>query len=712
MIGKTISHYRITAKLGEGGMGVVYRAEDEKLRRSVALKFLAPELTPDARARQRLLREARVASRLNHPNIATIYEVGEADDTPYIAMEFVEGETLKDILQRGVLDASRLLDIARPIAEGLNEAHQAGVLHRDMKPGNIMIDSKQRLKILDFGLAVLIGRERKPEETAETFATRTVAQWSTGGTVPYMSPEQLSGEKTDARGDIFSFGVLLYECLTGRLPFRGKTSVDIMHAILHQPLTPLADLIPDISPQWERLVGRCLAKDRSKRFRSMQEVLENFPLKAARTTRAEKSVAVLYFENLSSSKDDDYFRDGMTEDVIMELLKIKELRVFPRSAVLAYRDNPVPAPQIGRELDAQYVLEGSLRRAGNRLRITAQLVETRTSHSVWAERYDRQLEDVFEIQDEIAQNIARALRVMLSEKEKRAIQKTPTVNVEAYDYYLRGRQYFYQFRRADFERARKLFIRAYELDSQYAHAYAGVADCRSFTYTWFDASEANLKEANEASHKALELDPDLAEAHVSRGMALSLSKQYDQAQKEFETAIRQNPELFEAYYFYARACFSEGKLEQAGRLLEKACRLRPEDYYAPSLLGLAYVGLERQADAEVAYRRSLQAAERHLELFPEDARALYLGALSLIRTGDRRRGLQWADRALTAEPEEPFVFYNVACTYALVGEVEKAINSLDEAITFGMGQREWFENDPDLNSLRDDPRFQALLERL
>jgi serine/threonine protein kinase/Flp pilus assembly protein TadD len=712
MIGQTISHYRITAKLGEGGMGAVYRADDVILQRPVALKFLPAEFSEDKQARQRLLNEARAASRLNHSNIATIYEVDESGDVPFIAMELVTGESLKQMLLRGALRPQQLFEIARQIAEGLNEAHQTGVLHRDIKPANVMLDAKHRVKVLDFGLAVLTGRQRVPGESEENFITRTATQWSTGGTVPYMSPEQLRGDATDARSDIFSFGVLLYECLTGRLPFRGETSIDILHAILRQPYTPLRTLLPDIPPEWEQLVERCLAKPPAQRFPSMREVLEALRRAAAPAAAAEKSLAVLYFENLSASKEDEYFRDGITEDVITELSKIQGLRVFPRSAVLAYRDKPATAPQIGQQLNAAYVLEGSLRRAGNRLRITAQLVETRTGHSVWAERYDRQLEDVFAIQDEIAQNIARALRLMLTEREKRAIEKAPTVDVQAYDYYLRGRQFFHQFRRKGFEFARQMFARASVIDPNYARAYAGVADCCSFLYQYWEASEANLKEADAASRKALELDPELAEAHASRGLALSLRKQFDEAEKEFEIAIRLDPKLFEAYYFYARARFAQGRLEDAAHWFEEASRVRPEDYQSPSLLSMVYSGLGRKADAQASYRRALEGIEKHLELHPDDARATYFGAGSLAQLGQRERALEWARRALAMDPDDSGVLYNVACIYSLLGQTEQALDCLEKAVAHGFGHKSWLENDSDLNAARSHPRFQALFARL
>jgi serine/threonine protein kinase/tetratricopeptide (TPR) repeat protein len=712
MIGQTISRYRIKAKLGEGGMGAVYAAEDLKLGREVALKFLPETLASDAQARYRLLKEAKLASRLNHPRIATIYEVNDSEGAPFLAMELVSGETLKQVLRGGTLEPTQLLEVARQIAEGLCEAHQAGVIHHDIKPGNIMLDSRSRVKILDFGVAVPTGRERSGGETEEVFITRTSTQASTGGTVPYMAPEQLRGEPTDSRCDIFSFGVLLYECLTGRLPFRGESSIDVMHAILRDTPSPLRSLIPDIAPEWEQLVERCLAKAPAQRFPSMAEVLTALSRVAEPTLQPERSIAVLYFENLSGAKEDEYFRDGMTEDIITELSKIADLRVFPRSAALAYRDKPVPAPQVGRDLGAAYVLEGSVRRAGSRLRITTQLAQTRTGHSLWGERYDRNLEDVFAIQDEIAQSIARALRIMLTEKEKRAIEKVQTTEIQAYDYYLRGLQFIQTLSRKGLDYARQMFARAIVLDPNYARAYAGVADCCSFMFMYFEASEANLKEADSASRRAIELDPESSEGHTSRGLALSLRKNFDEAEREFEIAIRSNPNLYEAYYFYGRACFAAGKKEEAARWFGEAVRVNPDDYQARSLRGLCYRAIGQIEKCAEARRDAMRVIERHVALHPDDTRAIYMGANCLAELGQREQSLQWAARALAVDPEENSILYNVACNYALNHEPEKAMDCLEKAVRNGYGQKSWIENDPDFNDLRTHPRYQALLARM
>jgi adenylate cyclase len=423
----------------------------------------------------------------------------------------------------------------------------------------------------------------------------------------------------------------------------------------------------------------------------------------------KKSVAVLYFENLSGDKEDEYFRDGITEDVITELAKIRELHLFPRSCVLAFRDKPLPATQVGQQIHADYVLEGSIRRADNRLRITARLAETSHGHSVWAERYDRRLEDVFAIQDEIAQNIALALRVVLTDKEKRAIEKVPTSNIQAYDYYLRGRQFFYQLRRQGLEFARQMFARAIVIDPGYARAYAGVADCCSFLYMWFEAKDDNLREALSASRRGVELDPQSAEAHASLGLAEFLNRNYDEARQEFETALGLNPDLFEAYYFYGRSCFGQGQYEKAATLFAKASQASPNDFQASSLRGLCLNALGRPEEARQALRECLKKVEHHLQLHPDDVRAVYLGSGALCGLGENDRAMEWSDRALAMDPEEPAVLYNVACNYAVLKETDKSLDCLENAFRQGFGHREWIENDPDFASVRNHPRFKALM---
>jgi adenylate cyclase len=430
------------------------------------------------------------------------------------------------------------------------------------------------------------------------------------------------------------------------------------------------------------------------------------------TPSTQKSIAVLAFVNTSNDPDNEYFSDGIAEEIINTLTKVKAVRVASRTSSFAFKGKNEDIGEIGRKLKVNTVLEGSVRKVGNRLRVTAQLINVSDGYHLWSERYDRQLEDVFEIQDEIAENIVRALRVVLGEDEKRAIETTPTENMQAYEYYLRGRQVEHQMRRTPLQYARRMFERAIEIDPIFARAHAGIADCCSFLYMYWDASKANLEGADASSQRALELDPESAEAHTSRALALTLSRQYAAARREFEAAIRLNPMLFEAHYFFARGCLIEGKLEEAVSRYRDAWRVRPEDYQAILLSVDPLTTLGRQDEALEAARQGLKVADAHLELNPDDARAWYLSSAALMRLGQRDQALERARRAYAVDPEDAGVLYNLACTYSLAGSTGEALDHLDKAIQNGFGQRKWIENDSALDPIRNEPRFQALLRKL
>ena len=440
------------------------------------------------------------------------------------------------------------------------------------------------------------------------------------------------------------------------------------------------------------------------------EALRTTGADIAHDKAARNSIAVLPFSNMSDEPGSEYFSDGMSEELINVLAKLPSLRVASRTSSFYFKGKNVKARTIADELGVGTILEGSVRRSDNRIRITAQLIDAVSDSHLWSETYDRELEDVFAVQDEIAENIVRALQVTLTPRERQAIQKVPTTDVRAYDFYLRGRKFFYQVHRGGIEFAHQMFLKAKEIDPNFARAYAGIADTSAWIYAWHDKSDSVLERADRASRRALELDPDLAEAHATRGHVLTFMRRYDEAEREFETAIRIDPRLYEAYYFYARSNYAQGKLEKAAELYEKATVVSPEDCPAVFLLAQTYRELGREQEANEMARRGLTVAERNFELNPDDARALYLGAGALVVLGEKDRGLEWAARAIALNPDDSSILYNLVCIYALAGETEQALDSLEKLVRQATGQKGWIEHDSDLDSLRDHPRFQALLK--
>jgi len=427
---------------------------------------------------------------------------------------------------------------------------------------------------------------------------------------------------------------------------------------------------------------------------------------------APKSIAVLPFANMSSDPENEFFSDGVSEELINLLTKLPQLRVSSRTSSFSFKGKNLNVRTIAKELGVKNVLEGSVRRAGKRIRLTAQLIDTDSDFHLWSETYDRELDDIFAVQDEIAHHIVDALEITLSPKQERVIQKAQTSDVEAYDYYLRGRKFFYEERGGGVWLAQEMFSRAIEVDPEYALAHAGLADASAYRYMWFEKDEAHLERADAASKRALELDPELAEAHAARGHVLALQKRYEEAEREFETAIRLDPTLYEAYYFYARAALSQGKFEKSAEMFERASAVRPEDYQAAQLVIQVYGSLGREEKAREANQRALHLIERHIALNPDDQRALVFGAVTLMRAGEMERALELANRAFGLGPNNPSVLYNLACFYSLAGDVEKSLECLEKSANVGAASREWVDHDSDFDPIRDDPRFQALVGRL
>jgi non-specific serine/threonine protein kinase len=708
-------------------MGVVYEAEDTKLGRRVALKFLSGTIAADPQALERFEREARAASALNHPNICTIYSIEQHEGQPFIVMELLEGENLAQRIGRQPMAIDQVVSLGMQVADALESAHSKGIVHRDIKPANLFVNARGQVKILDFGLAKVDSDAVGAASQMQTMAAHNLTHAGAAmGTVAYMSPEQARGQITDSRTDLFSLGSVLYEMGTGAPAFQGESSGVIYEAILNREPTTVTQV--HLPPEFSRILDKALEKDRTMRYQSATDLKTDLTrLKrdldsgrqrpassdsrggtSAAATPSQKSVAVLYFENLSGVKEDEYFRDGITEDIITELSKIRGLNIFSRPTVLAYRDRTVTAAQIGQQLRAAYVLTGSLRRAGSRLRINAQLVDTQTDFPLWSERYDREMKDVFEVQDEIAHKIAEALRVTLTPQEQAALASKPTENLQAYDLYLRGKSYARRLTRQDLEFALQMFENAVAMDPNFALAHAAIAKvCAEYHYN-FQRDASWIGRAMAASQRAVALQPELPEVQIANAWVLYAGNQYEEAVKRARQAIERKPDCDGAYYLLGRAMFASGRYQEILEIAEAAMAASGDDYniYVPIENALESLGKSEQL-LQLRQRRVV-ALENHLKPVPEDARARTHLAIEYAALGREVDAMREANLAMALRPNEATVLYNVACIFCQLGKKPEALDAITKAWNAGFRESDWARRDPDLSLLHGDPQFETL----
>ena len=783
MIGQTLGHYHIFDKIGEGGMGVVYRAHDEQLDRDVAIKILRPGSLGDDSARKRFRKEAFALARLNHPNIETVYEFDTQGGVDFLVLECLTGTTLKDRIGRSPLTEKEIAHLGTQITEALQEAHERKIIHRDLTPRNILVTPKGQAKVLDFGLAKFLQPESEVS-TADALSSTALA----AGTLPYMSPEQLRTEPADERSDIYAMGVVLYEMATGKHPFAGKVGSALSEDILHkQPLQP-GRIRPDISMRLEEVILKCLEKEPGNRYQSAKELIVDLRRlvdptvtlsTAALNTRRKygrytiafavlallaviafalnidavrqrllpsansphiQSLAVLPLENFSPDSEQDYFADGVTEALITDLSGISELRVISRTSAMQYKRTKKLVPQIAKELNVDGVIEGSVQRSGERVRVTAQLIDAVTDSQLWAKSYDRDLRDVLALQDDLARSIAHEIRIKVTPQEGARLSRTRPINPKALDLYLKGRYYWNQRTPEGLEKGLKYFQQAVAEDPGYSLAYAGLADSYLLLANLgvLDFNVA-VRDAKTAARKALELDDKLAEAHASLGMA-SLYDHLDwrEAEKELKVAIELNPNYASAYQWYGFTLAIIGRQAELLRNARRAAELDPLSHIINSYLGRAYY-LSRQYDSAIdQYQKTLELDKD----FP--VAHLFLGT-AYTQKGRHDEAITEIQKAVDLSGRAPAMIAALGYAYAAAGQRDAALDSLrylrepverkfvssaDIAVIYaGLGERDnafkWLEKayeenslwaislklDPALDGLRADQRFSNLLHR-